>query len=374
MKLYQNLNVTGSLTLSGSLTTSGSLSILGSISGSLTLTGSNNVLKVNGSGSSIISANGTSGKLFSIDDDLTNNLFSVTNISGLPVMQAFADGTVNLGTFNSTITGSSINITPNGYVGFNTANPTEKVDINIGIGSGRNGVAITGEYPFIKFNVTSSQVNARNWCFSSPVSEWGDFALLQGTAKDVNPISSGNAAIYFSKNGNVQIGYSAGDFGSKLYVLGGNGQGAGWIQQDSAPPLYLNRTGNDGGEVIFLKAGVQVGTINTNSYSLPSDLNFKKNIEDLELGLNLVSKLRSVSYNHKIDDEDAALSTGFIAQELEQSLSELGVEQNKYHILQHIPNEKEGESQYWLDYQKMIPVLVKAIQDQQQQIDELKNK
>jgi hypothetical protein len=41
-------------------------------------------------------------------------------------------------------------------------------------------------------------------------------------------------------------------------------------------------------------------------------------------------------------------------------------------MLQHKPNEKEGESQYWVDYTKMIPVLIKAIQEQQKQIDELK--
>ena len=181
-------------------------------------------------------------------------------------------------------------------------------------------------------------------------------------------------AVSIFGTGNVQVGYSGSDFGSRLYVLGGGGQGAGWIQQDSAPPLYLNRTGNDGGEVIFLKAGIQVGYIGTNAYSLPSDLNFKKNIDDLELGLNLITKLRPVSYNHKIDDEDAALSTGFIAQELEQSLTELGIEQNKYYILQHTPNEKEGESQYWLDYQKMIPVLTKAIQEANAKITALEEK
>jgi hypothetical protein len=107
---------------------------------------------------------------------------------------------------------------------------------------------------------------------------------------------------------------------------------------------------------------------------LPSDLNFKKNINTLELGLNLVTKLRAVSYNHKIDNEDAALSTGFIAQELEQSLSELGVEQNKYYILQNTPNEDKKQSQYWLDYTKMIPILVNAIQEQQAQIEEKNNK
>ena len=124
----------------------------------------------------------------------------------------------------------------------------------------------------------------------------------------------------------------------------------------------------------FYKDATPVGSISTNTSSLPSDLNFKKNISNLNLGLNLIEKLRPVSYNLKIDDLDAALSTGFIAQELEQSLTELGVKENEYYILQHTPNKDETQSQYWLDYTKMIPVLVKAIQEQQAQITELKNK
>jgi hypothetical protein len=160
------------------------------------------------------------------------------------------------------------------------------------------------------------------------------------------------------------------------------------IATNDGVSMYLNRISTDGAILVFRKNGSNVGSISTNSNSLPSDLNFKKNISNLQLGLNLVTKLRAVSYNHKIDDDDAALSTGFIAQELEQSLTELGVKENEYYILQHQPNEDEKQSQYWLDYTKMIPILVKAIQEMntkseeqqalitslQSQINELKNK
>jgi hypothetical protein len=43
-------------------------------------------------------------------------------------------------------------------------------------------------------------------------------------------------------------------------------------------------------------------------------------------------------------------------------------------MLQHKPNEKQNESQYWVDYQKMIPVLVKAIQELTARVQELENK
>ena len=37
-------------------------------------------------------------------------------------------------------------------------------------------------------------------------------------------------------------------------------------------------------------------------YYLPSDKNFKRDISDLDLGLNLISKLKPSQYNYKIDD------------------------------------------------------------------------
>jgi hypothetical protein len=136
--------------------------------------------------------------------------------------------------------------------------------------------------------------------------------------------------------------------------------------------LNLNRNVSDGKIIRLFKNCVEVGSISTNSNSLPSDANFKTNINNLNLGLNLVSKLRPVSYNHKLDDSGSPLSTGFIAQEMQCILDELGVERNSYFILQHKPIEDQRESQYWLDYTKMIPVLTKAIQEQQCTINLLK--
>jgi hypothetical protein len=138
--------------------------------------------------------------------------------------------------------------------------------------------------------------------------------------------------------------------------------------------LVLNRQTTNGEIIRFQYNGSTVGSISTNSNSLPSDLNFKKDITDLSLGLNLVSKLRPVHYRHKMDNEDEALSNGIIAQELEESLLECGIQKNSLLMLQHKPNDIENESQYWVDYTKMIPILVKAIQELKAEIDQLKNK
>ena len=134
--------------------------------------------------------------------------------------------------------------------------------------------------------------------------------------------------------------------------------------------LYLYR-GGTGKLLRFYGGGSEVGYISTNTYSLPSDRNFKKDIEDLTLGLDFVKDLKPKQYRQKIEDSDVPLQTGLIAQDVEESLTAAGVSKNKYMMLQHTPNDDENASQYGIDYGKIIPVLINAIQEQQTQIEVL---
>jgi len=56
-------------------------------------------LVINGSGSVLFDIQGSQGQLFSITDSLSGSLFSVKDISGMPVMEAFSDNTVRMGQF-----------------------------------------------------------------------------------------------------------------------------------------------------------------------------------------------------------------------------------------------------------------------------------
>jgi hypothetical protein len=60
---------------------------------------------------------------------------------------------------------------------------------------------------------------------------------------------------------------------------------------------------------------------------------------------------------------------GLIAQDLEESLTKVGIEKNSTWLLQHEPNDDEKQSDYSLDYLKLTPVLIKAIQEQQTLIE-----
>jgi len=66
------------------------------MTGPLVITGST-------SGQELFAVNGVNGRLFTVSDDLSNSLFSVNTVAGLPVIEAFANNTVNIGPFSAPI-------------------------------------------------------------------------------------------------------------------------------------------------------------------------------------------------------------------------------------------------------------------------------
>ena len=63
------------------------------------ITGSLNISGSGASGSIVLNITGSTGTLFIVDDVNSGSLFNVNNSIGLPVMEAFSDGTVKLGKY-----------------------------------------------------------------------------------------------------------------------------------------------------------------------------------------------------------------------------------------------------------------------------------
>jgi cytoskeletal protein CcmA (bactofilin family) len=96
--------ITGNLTVSGSTQLTGSLGVTGSVNvRSIADTISGSTLTVYGSGSSqpVFTVQGSQGELFSVNDSLSGSLFSVNDISGLPVLEAFSDNRVLIGSYQA---------------------------------------------------------------------------------------------------------------------------------------------------------------------------------------------------------------------------------------------------------------------------------
>lgn len=119
-----------------------------------------------------------------------------------------------------------------------------------------------------------------------------------------------------------------------------------------------------------------------------SDSRFKTNVKENVPGLNFIMRLRPVSYHLNIDaidsfyhkdrkyskeelankalKEQQQLQTGFIAQEVEAISNELGYE------FSGIDAPKNDKDHYGLRYAEFMVPLVKAMQEQQEEIDELR--
>ena len=80
------LDVSGSGNFTDGLTVTGSTSIIGETS-------------IYKSGSTVFQVQGSQGELFAITDSLSGSLFSVSNISGLPIMEVFSDNTTLMGDY-----------------------------------------------------------------------------------------------------------------------------------------------------------------------------------------------------------------------------------------------------------------------------------
>jgi hypothetical protein len=96
-----------------------------------------------------------------------------------------------------------------------------------------------------------------------------------------------------------------------------------------------------------------VGDITSPNFYSVSDERLKSNIVDSPYGLTEVMQLRSVAY-----DMDGRHEVGLLAQNVEQ------------HMPEFVSTDADGTKK--LDYAKMVSVLVKTVQQQQEQIEELK--
>lgn len=137
----------------------------------------------------------------------------------------------------------------------------------------------------------------------------------------------------------------------------------------------LNRnTAADGVIIRYQKQGSTVGYISTNTYSLPSDERVKKNIVPISLGLEFILDLEPVEYNTIFQDPEnqSHKNFGLKAQQVEVALQKHGKTVNDVTFLEKFEKYKEGESQYGIGYQNLVPVLIRATHQLQAQIDELK--
>jgi hypothetical protein len=191
---------------------------------------------------------GANGRLFSVTDNLSGSLFSVNDIAGLPIIEAFDDNTVIMGAFNRNdfvLSGNSLGLggVPNTgttklFVNGNTTLQGNLTTSGSGIftsGLDLNNSKLINATPDLlnvsaSFNITGTQ-NSRLILANSPT-------IITGSIVSGNPIGF-NASIIQISSGQVLIT----GIGSNVIVSSYNNQFRTAAQYATISILH---TGNNG--------------------------------------------------------------------------------------------------------------------------------
>jgi hypothetical protein len=167
----------------------------------------------------------------------------------------------------------------------------------------------------------------------------GSFGVFQ------SDVSVNIGFVTVSNNGIIQVyaGGSSSAVGTTPYSLEIQTAGGALGLGSASSAVTVNSLAGVGNRAVYSTAG---GTLTNSS----SDQRLKTNVNAITYGLSTVSNLRPISYNwSNTESLGSQLEIGFIAQEVQTLVPEV-VGQNTNGMLS-------------LDYQKLVPVLTKAIQE-----------
>jgi len=292
----------------------------------------------------------------------------ISNTRGSAGFGVFGNSNIRLGFgTNYTTAETDLFINYTGNVGIGTTSPGEKLEVSGNIKTTAHLVL-----PYGEINDSATDLNIV-----------GTHAVtLQtsaGTALTI-PNASTNVLIGTTNTGwdgdadNLVVGSGSGNNGMTIYAgstsfsqinFADSNSGAGrytgvirYLHSINAMSFYTN----DGVEAVRIDS-TQDAHFDQDVIAFsttPSDKRLKTNIKDIDYGLDTIMKLNPKQYDWKKDDRH---DIGFIAQEVEEVIPE--IVKDKKHF------DKEIKT---LDYEKLTAVLIKAVQEQQQQINELKEK
>ena len=275
-----------------------------------------------------------------------------------------------ISTFTSNATGVGVNLNARGFTGVNglltfSTNNQERMRIdnngNVGIGDTNPSYTLS-----VKAPVGSAQVSATaggaNLYLTSAV---GNKSRLRWSgASGAFSIRDDNASsdrLTIDSSGNLLVGRTSD--GGAVAVVDGD------VQTNKGFNVY-NASGKVGygydrisftASQYYVLSSASVGVVlnsGATAWAAQSDENLKENVSDIGSVLDTIKDFRCVNYSLKTTESEAADKVGFIAQDWEHTFPNVVT--------------KDEEGTLSMKYTETIPVLLKAIQEQQAMIEELK--
>jgi hypothetical protein len=261
-----------------------------------------------------------------------------------------ADGTFSLVVGSGTASGSSSTV-----IGEGSAESTSSYAMGVGTIARGYGTTVIGRYNHPVY--ASPQTNMVS---TTPI-------LIVGNGDDNGSRSN---AFTVLKDGNVGIGITipsasrlaVNDASGTTIELQANAVEKGFVQLSGNNIRMGCFSSNPTGNIIFRSNGGDQMTIFPSgnatlngTLTQSSDIRFKENIQPLENALEKLLQLNGYRYNWKPElKKDSALQIGLIAQNVEKVFPEL------------VSTNEEGMKS--VAYQNLVPVLIEAIKEQQQQL------
>jgi hypothetical protein len=204
---------------------------------------------------------------------------------------------------------------------------------------------------------------------TSYVNQWGDIYIDAAGSLYTNGLRSIDAAFTITEASNRNIVNFTNSSRSRTAYINEWGD----IYTDSAGALYAGSVSIAGATI---NAGYALEMPNdankkarAHTFEEYSDSRIKTEQQPIHYGLSQILMLRPKKYNQ----HDASFKNGKL--ELAKATPMIGlIAQEVYQIIPEAASKPADENkELWsMDYNKLVPVLVKAIQEQQAQIDELK--
>jgi hypothetical protein len=236
-----------------------------------------------------------------------------------------------------------------GNVGIGTAAPGNRLTVVQPTTYPNAGIQITGSVVDLNLQMNNTGASGKDWRIiatgsnSSPMFSPGAFRIYDnsgtGDRLDISP-----SGISMDARGSFLFF----DTGVQRASIGSNGL--------SVENFILVKQLNSGGPTPTCFSGAISGYFILGICS-PSSIRYKQDVLDLSLGLDFVEKLRPVSFTYKADKRK---SVGLIAEDVEK-------------LDTRLVDYKDGVVD-GVRYLEFTPILIKAIQDQQKEIDSLRSR
>ena len=184
----------------------------------------------------------------------------------------------------------------------------------------------------------------------------GADALSAALTTGLSTAVGANALVKSTGQGNTGIGYDAGNTttsGTNVTCIGHDAEASSATASN---------------EITLGDANVATLRCNTQTISSLSDARDKTDVQELPEGLDFISKLNPVKFQWQTRDgngKDGTYESGFIAQELQSAQQDADADYLGL-VMDENPDRLEAS------YGKLVPMLVKAIQELKSEVEQLK--